>query len=35
MGKQYVKAYLEHFQKSDPEEDQMIGILCTACKYNS
>lgn len=22
MGKQYVKAYFEHFQKSDPEEDQ-------------
>ena len=22
MGKQYVKAYFDHFQKSDPEEDQ-------------
>ena len=22
MGKQYVKAYFEHFQMSDPEEDQ-------------
>ena len=22
MRKQYVKAYFEHFQRSDPEEDQ-------------
>ena len=22
MGKQYMKAYFDHFQKSDPEEDQ-------------
>ncbi|KAL9070351.1 MAG: hypothetical protein Q9161_004909 [Pseudevernia consocians] len=33
MGKQYVKAYFEHFQKSEPEEDQddrnALYCLCT------